>query len=58
MLALRMLIKLLFFFQLSKQCGKLADLDKDLDTIRCQLADWHGQTNAEGDGDRDVCRVQ
>nr|pir protein T09E8.1 [imported] - Caenorhabditis elegans [Caenorhabditis elegans] len=43
---------------LSKQCGKLADLDKDLDTIRCQLADWHGQTNAEGDGDRDVCRVQ
>ncbi|ULT89887.1 hypothetical protein L3Y34_008352 [Caenorhabditis briggsae] len=43
---------------LSKQCAKLADLDKDLDTIRCQLADWHGQTNAEGEGDRDVCRVQ
>uniref|UniRef100_A0A1I7T1F9 Calponin-homology (CH) domain-containing protein n=1 Tax=Caenorhabditis tropicalis TaxID=1561998 RepID=A0A1I7T1F9_9PELO len=43
---------------LSKQCAKLADLDKDLDTIRCQLADWHGQTNSEGEGDRDVCRVQ
>ncbi|EGT39568.1 hypothetical protein CAEBREN_29778 [Caenorhabditis brenneri] len=43
---------------LSRQCSKLADLDKDLDTIRCQLADWHGQTNAEGEGDRDVCRVQ
>ncbi|EFP10878.1 hypothetical protein CRE_30763 [Caenorhabditis remanei] len=43
---------------LAKQCTKLADLDKDLDTIRCQLADWHGQTSAEGEGDREVCRVQ
>uniref|UniRef100_A0A8R1DLZ2 Uncharacterized protein n=2 Tax=Caenorhabditis japonica TaxID=281687 RepID=A0A8R1DLZ2_CAEJA len=43
---------------LSKQCTKLADLDRDIDTIRCQLADWHGQTNIEGEGDRDVCRVQ
>ncbi|CAI2355421.1 unnamed protein product [Caenorhabditis sp. 36 PRJEB53466] len=43
---------------LNKQCEKLSDLDKDLDTIRCQLAEWHEHTNFEGEGDRDVCRMQ